>query len=50
MITFEDIHRLVTKDEAIAVLNDEFASEALIEHIEQRFGQVVDMFYINYSA
>lgn len=32
------------------MINDEYASEQLIEHFEKRYGKVTDMFYINYSA
>lgn len=48
-ITYEDIMNAPNKEEAYQMINDEFASEELIDHLEKRFGKITDMFNINYT-
>lgn len=44
-----DLVNTNSKEEAGKILNDELASEELITHLEKRFGQVDNFFFINYK-
>ena len=46
---FEDIYRAVDRREAEAMLEETFAEEELISHLEKNYGQVEDYFFVNYS-
>eukprot|EP00347_Sterkiella_histriomuscorum_P022335 403330842 len=44
-----DIVNSTSKEEAGRILNDEMASEELLSHLEKRFGQIENFFFINYK-
>lgn len=46
---YEDIYRAVDRREAEAMLEETFAEEELISHLQTNYGQIEDYFFINYS-
>ncbi len=49
-ITYEDVLRALDRTEAESLLLDTFAEDELKEHLVNKFGQVKDMFHINYRT
>lgn len=47
-ITFEDIMRCLDKKEAENLLTDNFAQDELIAHIKKEYGEISNLFHINY--
>jgi len=46
---FEDVYRCVDRKEAEIMLQDPYAEEELIRHLQDRYGLIDDMFFINYE-
>lgn len=49
-VLFEDIYRCVDKREAEQILQDTYAEEELIRHLQERYGLIDDFFFINYET
>jgi hypothetical protein len=49
-ILYEDIYRCVDRREAEQLLQDPYAEEELIRHLQERYGLIDDCFFINYET
>jgi hypothetical protein len=49
-ITYEDVLRALDRTEAESLLLDTFAEDELKDHLVSKYGQVKDMFHINYRT
>jgi len=49
VVTYEDIYRSLDLDEAESILFDAFAEEEALKHLQARYGEIEDLFFINYE-
>ena len=48
-ILFEDIYRCSDRTQAEEILDDHYAEEELIRHLQDRYGLIEDSFWLNYD-
>ena len=48
-VTFQDIRNTDTKEEMVKMVNDPFATDYTLDHLEKKFGAIKNLFFINYN-
>ena len=48
-VLLEDLYKCQNKIEAEHFLHDTYASDEMIRHLSERYGEIIENFYVNYD-